>query len=104
LKHKQQANDGGSSVLSELELFLNDPSRELSSLHHHPLVKKNTNRGLPSSAPVEKFFSSRGLSGKSLILAEMATDENFELFLMLRSGIRHLGKLFLVIELNVVIQ
>jgi len=83
----ESADDGGSgsSVQSDLELFLNDPSHDVSSLHHHPLVKKvfvQKNTSLPSSAPVERLFS---IGGQILTPRRNGlTGEHFEMLLMLR--------------------
>ena len=70
------------SVSAELDMYINDTSRDIDSLHRFPLVKKvfvAKNTALPSSAPVERLFSQRnGLS-----------DEHFKELLMLRAN-KHL--------------
>ena len=55
--------DTFNSVSAELDMYINDTSRDIDSLHRFPLVKKvfvAKNIALPSSAPVERLFSIGG--------------------------------------------
>jgi hypothetical protein len=43
-----------------MDMYLADPSKEISSLNRYPMVKQlflKTSTALPSSAPVERLFS-----------------------------------------------
>jgi len=78
------------SVSAELDMYINDTSRDIDTLHRLPLVKKvfvAKNIVLPSSAPVERLFSTGGqiLTPRRNGLC----DEHFEKLLMLRAN-RHL--------------
>ena len=78
------------TVFAELDMYINDTSRDIDSLHCIPLVKKvfvAKNTALPSSAPVERLFS---IGGQILTLRRNGLcDEHFEELLMLRAN-RHL--------------
>ena len=78
------------SVSAELDMYINDTSRDIDSLHCFPLVKKvfvAKNTLLPSSAPLERLFS---IGGQILTPRRNGlSDENFEELLMLRAN-RHL--------------
>ena len=78
------------TVSSELEMYLNDSSNDINSLHRFPLVKKvfiQTNTALPFSAPVERLFS---LGGQILTPRRNGlTDEHLEMLLLTRAN-RHL--------------
>ncbi|XP_071573305.1 uncharacterized protein [Temnothorax nylanderi] len=75
------------SMSSQMDMYLADPSREMSSLKSYPIVKKiflNTNTALPSSAPVERLFS---LGGQVMTARRnRLTDEHFEMLLLLRAN------------------
>ena len=72
------------SVAGELERYLTNKSTELSSLKEFPRLKRiflKYNTVLPSSAPVERLFS----SGKFIFKKNRysLTDDNFERHLLL---------------------
>jgi len=75
------------SVCAELDMYINDTSRDTDSLHRFPLVKKvfvAKNISLPSSAPVEQLFS---IGGQILTPRRIGLcDEQFEELLMLRAN------------------
>jgi len=77
-------------VSVELDMYINDISCDIDSLHRFPLVKKvfvTKNTALPSSAPVEQLFS---IGGQILTPRKnRLSDEHFEELLMLRAN-RHL--------------
>jgi len=77
-------------VSAELDMCLNDTSRDIDSLHRLPLVKKvfvAKNTALPLSAPVERLFS---IGGQILTPRRNGlSDEHFEELLMLCAN-RHL--------------
>lgn len=84
------SNVAFNSVSAELDMYVNDTSRDVASLHRFPLVKKvfiAKNTALPSSAPVERLFS---IGGQILTPRRNGlSDEHFEELLMLRAN-RHL--------------
>ena len=69
----------------ELELFLDDPAHDISSLQHHPTVNQvfvQNNASLTSSAQVETLFS---MGGQILTpRRNKLTDEHFEMLLLFR--------------------
>ena len=75
------------SVSVELDIYINDISRDIDTLHRFPLVKKvfvAKNIALPSSAPVERLFS---IGGQILTPRKNGlSDEHFEELLMLRAN------------------
>ena len=72
-------------IQSEIELFLDDPTHDISSLQHHPTVKQvfvQKNASLTSSAQVETLFS---MGGQILTpRRNKLTDEHFEMLLLFR--------------------
>lgn len=72
---------------SQMDVYLADPSREISCLNSYPIIKKifiDTNTSLPSSAPVERLFS---LGGQVLTARRnRLTDDHFEMLLLLRAN------------------
>jgi hypothetical protein len=72
---------------SEMDKYLADPLREISSLNRYPMVKQlflKTNTALPSSAPVERLFS---IGGQVMTpRRNRLTDEHFEMLLLLRAN------------------
>jgi len=81
--------DSVDTVLLEVLQYLEDQSKEMSSLQQFPLVKKlflRPNCILPSSAPVERLFSFA-----SLILTSKRnrlSDKNFEKMLLLKAFLK----------------
>ena len=78
---------GNTDAGTELDVYLNDTSREIVSLLKFPgilkLLKKY-NTPLPSSAPVERLFS---LGGQILVpKRNQMTDVHFERQLLLRAN------------------
>ena len=75
------------SALSEVDLFLADPSHAVETLQKFPLIKDvyiKYNTPLPSSAPVERLFS---MGGKILTPGRnKLADDNFERLLLLRAN------------------
>ena len=75
------------SVSSQMDMYLADTSREISSLNSYPIVKKiflKTNTAVPSSAPVERLFS---LGGQVLTARRnRISDEHFNMLLLLRAN------------------
>jgi len=80
-------NVASNSVSAELDMYINDTSHDIDSLHRFPLVKKvfiAKNTALPSSAPVERLFS---IGGQILTPRRNGlSDEHFEELLMLRAN------------------
>ncbi|XP_045031322.1 uncharacterized protein LOC116924993 [Daphnia magna] len=73
------------SIMNELDLFLVDNDRSLSSLNKYPRIKDlflRYNTGLPSSAPVERLFSAGPLV--LTIRRNRLSDELFETLLILK--------------------
>jgi len=75
------------NVLQEVDMYLADESKHITSLNKFPLVKEvfiRFNSGLPSSAPVERLFSSGGqiLTPRRSRLS----DEHFEILLLLKAN------------------
>jgi hypothetical protein len=73
------------SVMNELDLFLVDNDRDISSLHKYPRIKALFlwfNTALPSSAPVERLFSAGPLV--LTIRRNRLSDELFETLLILK--------------------
>jgi hypothetical protein len=72
---------------SQMDMYLADPSRELSSLNRYPMMKQlflKTNTALPSSAPVKRLFS---IGGQVMTpRRNRLTDEHFEMMLFLRAN------------------
>jgi hypothetical protein len=72
-------------IVNELDLFLVDPDKSLESLHKYPRIKDlfiRFNTGLPSSAPVERFFSAGPLILTSR--RHRLKDDFFETLLILK--------------------
>ena len=74
-------------MLQEVDMYLADESRHITSLNKFQLVKEvfiRFNSGLPSSAPVERLFSSGGqiLTPRRSRLS----DEHFEILLLLKAN------------------
>ncbi len=68
-----------SSVMQELDLYMVNQDKSLFSLKKYPRIKElylRYNTSIPSSAPVERLFSTEGLRRNRL------TDELFETLLI----------------------
>lgn len=80
-------HNSSSSVQQEMELYLSDETKQLESLKKFPTVKAvflKYNTPIPSSAPVERLFSTGGqiLTPRRCRMS----DEHFEMLLLLNSN------------------
>ena len=83
----EESAESSSTMLTEMDLFMSDRSRDVGCLLHYPNVKSvflRYNADLPSSASVKWLFS---LGGQVLTpRRNRLSDDNFEMLLLLRAN------------------